>query len=181
MKKIIALVLALGLTIGLAACGGNGTREPDDTTTAIATTVEPDGGETDIVLYLPNEAGTGLVTVTTQIGVAIPDEMERVVELLIEHSALPIGVAALGMDDGTLDMNEAFAQALNELGSTGELLMLASLVNTFLQHFGWESILITVEGQTLETGHNVYDEPLTYFLFDEMEEPAAAVEATTAD
>jgi len=63
----------------------------------------------------------------------------------------------------TLDMNTAFAHALNGLGTSGEWLLLGSVVNTFLTFYGWESMYVTVNGQVIDTGHNIYDEALTYF------------------
>ena len=42
-------------------------------------------------------------------------------------------------------------------------MLLGSVVNTFLAAFGADSILITADGKALQTGHNVYNEPLTVF------------------
>jgi hypothetical protein len=63
----------------------------------------------------------------------------------------------------TLDLNAAFQKQLAALGTSGEYMLMGSLVNTFLSAFGAESITITVGGKTIETGHNVYSEPLTVY------------------
>ena len=156
MKKILALLLAFCLLFLLTACPE---PEPDIPT---ATTKTP---MRDIKLYLPNADADGLRTVTTQ----TDGTAEHIVQLLVEYGALPEDAMALWIQihDGILlNMNAAFAEALDQLGTTGEFLMLGSLVNTMLRFFDLDSIIITAEGETLETGHNVYDEPMEYFSFD---------------
>ena len=43
---------------------------------------------------------------------------------------------------------------------------LVSLVDTFLVFYDCDQLVLTVEGQTLETGHQVYDQPIEMYLFD---------------
>ena len=57
-------------------------------------------------------------------------------------------------------MNAAFGAGMMSTGTTGEMLYLGALVNTVLDHADAESVLLTVEGEPLETGHNIYDEPI---------------------
>ena len=49
------------------------------------------------------------------------------------------------------------------MGTAGEYLLLGSVVNTFLDNLDGESILITVDGETLESGHEIYDRELTFY------------------
>jgi hypothetical protein len=42
-------------------------------------------------------------------------------------------------------------------------MVLGSLVNTYLSAYQAETVLITVEGQILESGHVIYDFPMGYF------------------
>lgn len=62
-----------------------------------------------------------------------------------------------------LDLDDDFQTQLSSLGTSGEYMLLGSVVNTFLAAFGADSILITADGKALQTGHNVYNEPLTVF------------------
>jgi|GEM_PF-2913641 len=132
-----------------------GLVEPDETTTTMQTDTQ------EIQLYLPNEDASGFRNITVQTS----GTAWHIVQLLVEHGALPQGSQALRFDGGVLDMNTAFAQTLSQMGSAGEFMMLGSLVNTILGFFELESITITVEDETLETGHEIYDYPLTYFTF----------------
>lgn len=58
------------------------------------------------------------------------------------------------------DMNEAFARQVNAMGTSGEYMLMGSLVNTLLDAYCADEAVITVEGGTLETGHSIYDGPL---------------------
>lgn len=62
-----------------------------------------------------------------------------------------------------LDLNQAFGNALGSMGTAGEYMTLGSLCNTFLDAYGCEKIQITVEGNTLETGHTEYPGYLNKF------------------
>ena len=61
-----------------------------------------------------------------------------------------------------MDFNTAFADRLNAMGTAGESVTIAATVNTFLSAYNARTVLITVEGNTLESGHVIYDMPLTY-------------------
>ena len=62
-----------------------------------------------------------------------------------------------------LDLNQAFGNALGSMGTAGEYMTLGSICNTFLDAYGCEKIQITVEGNTLETGHTEYPGYLNKF------------------
>jgi len=55
-----------------------------------------------------------------------------------------------------VDFNEAFGAYVCSMGTTGEYYTIGSIVNTFLDVYGCEKVKITVEGNTLETGHAEY-------------------------
>lgn len=61
-----------------------------------------------------------------------------------------------------LDMNRAFREHIYKMGTSGEALTMAALADTFLSATGAGSLLLTVEGKNLETGHAIYDFPLTF-------------------
>lgn len=60
----------------------------------------------------------------------------------------------------TLDFNEAFAQRIRSTGTAGEYITMGSLVNTYLSAFNAETVTVTVEGQSWESGHVIYDMPM---------------------
>ena len=40
---------------------------------------------------------------------------------------------------------------------------IGGLVNTYIKNFGAQTVTITVNGEPLESGHNIYDMPLEFF------------------
>ena len=61
------------------------------------------------------------------------------------------------------DFNEALRQSILPMGTSGEYVILGSVVNTFLTAYDADAITLTVDGEVLETGHSVYDQPLTFY------------------
>ena len=84
--------------------------------------------------------------------------------ILVQKSVLSSDVQVLKCDkqkvDGVesleIDFNEAFGAYVCSMGTTGEYYTIGSFVNTFLDVYGCEKVKITVEGNTLETGHAEY-------------------------
>ncbi|MDO4270557.1 MAG: GerMN domain-containing protein [Eubacteriales bacterium] len=120
----------------------------------------PSGGE-PVVVYVPDEQGETL----TPVGASAEDDSDQaLVDALIASNSLPDGVEVQSSktENGvlTLDMNAAYGDAVRSSGSTGENMLIYSLVNTFIQARGVDKILITVDGAPLESGHEIYDYPL---------------------
>lgn len=140
--------------------------------------------EWEAVLYLPNEDASAFETVTETVK-ATP---QGLVDALVAHGALPEGTEVLSFtldDHGVetqegdtvsytpgdtvtieLDVSQAFGDAAASTGTAGESMLLGSLVNTMLKAYQADEVLLTCEGEVLETGHNVYDQPLTFFTED---------------
>lgn len=175
MKKITAVLM---FCLMLTACGGN-QDTTDITTTAIpssgeteTTTVEPTTTETAetttapvrFTLYTPNENCDGFYA--TEIVVSELDANTIVQELVNEGvltAEILVNSAELEGAALALDFNGAFADLIITQGSTGERMLIGSIVNTFLSAFGAETVTITVDGSTLESGHVVYDFPMEFF------------------
>ena len=58
----------------------------------------------------------------------------------------------------TIDLSKEFENGL--VGTTGEYLTIASLVNTLIDCYEIDSVILKVQGEHPDTGHNIYDEPL---------------------
>lgn len=115
------------------------------------------------VLYLPDE--------NAEYFVPVPVETDRidadtVLAALQEHNALPdtVLINAFGSDGNKLiiDFNQAFGDLVSSTGTSGERMIVGSVVNTFLSAFQAESVYFTVEGEILESGHVIYDFPITF-------------------
>lgn len=161
MKKLLICLLATTLILSLSACSllnppSNSPDSPPSETT--------DPTSYPIMLYLPNDTADGFVTQAAETDGTAAD----IIALLVAEHALPMGSAVLdfaidGAGGPRVDMNNAFGQAVRSTGTTGEYLLLGSLVNTLLSYFGLSEITLTVEGSVLETGHEVYSYPLHFF------------------
>lgn len=100
---------------------------------------------------------------------ATVDELtpDNVLNALINNGTVDSKAEVLNFDGSDpanvkLDLNDVFQTQAASLGTSGEYMLLGSLVNTFLTAFGGEAMTITINGSPLETGHNVYDSPLEF-------------------
>lgn len=106
------------------------------------------------------------------------------VEEVTEETVMAELAAALNMDEtvslksltfgmhggdrvAMLDMNQAFADYLGRLGTAGESIVIGSLVNTFLDCYQCDLLMITAEGKVLKTSHEVYEEYLEMYAYTE--------------
>ncbi len=62
-----------------------------------------------------------------------------------------------------LDLGGGFREAVTSTGTAGERMILGGVTDTYLTAYGADSLLLTAGGATLETGHNIYDSPLTWY------------------
>ncbi|MDR1961163.1 MAG: hypothetical protein LBQ16_02640 [Gracilibacteraceae bacterium] len=176
MKKTTVAIFITIITLSLlAGCGGQFGRAEqtpptsEQTASSVSTSPDPestspDAAEQPVTLFLPNAARDGFVTMT-----ALTDgTAAHILSLLVTAQALPEGCALLdfaidGNGSGHADMNATYGQAVRE-GTTGEYLRLGAAVNTLLIFYDLEEITLTIEGDTLETGHEIYDYPLRFFV-----------------
>ena len=61
-----------------------------------------------------------------------------------------------------LDLSSNFKDSIRSMGTAGEILTIGAVVNSFLGTYQAEAIQITVDGSTLETGHEVYEGFMTH-------------------
>lgn len=171
MKKIAFLLIFCLL---LAGCAPSRTapQAAPTTDTQEETTSAP--AQMSVTLYLPNDNADGFVTQAVTLPREAPQNTmeqliqstalaEDIMEQLIQAGALPEGVRVLSMEGGVLDLSSAFLSFLNSMGTSGEYVVMGSVVNTYLTAFGLDRITITVEGNVPETGHSVYDQPLRMY------------------
>lgn len=152
-RKLLPLLLAVSLLL-----------------TGCTVSLYSEGTGRDVVLSLPNEDGTGFDMVPTTVsrnGVL----SQAVIDTLAEAGAVPKGIQVkhLAQTGDALDveLNDALSAALKGAGSTEEFMYIGSLVNSLLSAYGAKTIVLNVGGAPLETGHNVYDGPLTFFVCEE--------------
>ena len=154
MKK---LVILLALMILLTACTPAApTTAPSSTPTTV-----PAPQPISCLLYMPDENRENFITEEMTLEVLDP---ALICAALVEKSALAEGVmvnqATVDGDVLALDMNEAFLMQICTMGTTGERILIGCLINTFLSAYDCECVMLTVDGEIIDSGHVVYDAPL---------------------
>lgn len=153
MKFLSILLCCLLLT----GCGAK-TSPPDTATTPPVV----------LTVFSPNENADGFVE--TQ--VAVPEVSgDSIVEQLVSAGVLSEGagihtleiITDFGATTLKADFNVVLQQCILPMGTSGEYVLLGSVVNTFLRAYHADTIFITVDGELLETGHAIYDQPLTFY------------------
>lgn len=173
MKKLIALLLCCLLLTGCGTASPTPTEtEPDVTqnTTVAPQESEPTTEATEeptepelvtFLVYTANENADGFVSTE------VSGEQLSVLEALQNAGVLAedvvVNSTALEGTALTVDMNDAFRNQIMSQGSTGERLLMGCVVNTFLSAYEAETVIITVEGEILESGHVIYDFPMEFF------------------
>ncbi len=163
MKHVMVICLCILLLTGCGAKPGQGspetsrTPEPSPETTQAVPVQE-------ITLYIPNEDASGFVKTGREVSEI---SAAAVFQALTEAGVLWEGAAANSLTvEGTqilLDVNDDFASQLCSYGTAGESMMIGSVVNTLLDAYQAETVVITVHGEILESGHVIYDFPLEFF------------------
>ena len=168
MKKLIALLLCT-----LLLCGCTPEAQPTEPVTdpteepsvQMATIPETVPEVLTITIYHGNANADGFETTEFEVEKLNTDVL---MEKLIEVGALneDVVLGSMQFKDGglVLNFNDAFLAQLNTMGTSGERMMVGSVVNTFLTAFNKvDKVSILVSGQIVESGHVIYDEPMGFF------------------
>lgn len=164
MKKRLVLWLALLMLFSVTGCANEtaDVKTPD-------VEQQPENGEeaeeeTKVLIYYGNADADGFEQKEVMIKGLTP---ENLIGELRKLSVVSIDTEVKAFEqDGKnlkLDLSKGFSGYLNMMGTSGEYIVMGGLVNTFLTAYDGENILITVEGETLETGHTSYEAPLVFF------------------
>ena len=120
----------------------------------------------NITVYFPDANGEKLLAAKRQIAAKGEDAYKAAVQSLIDGpksdaegiSVMPKGTKLLGISvqdqTATVDFSSEFKRNFSG-GSTGELMLIGSVVNTLTQFDGIKSVRFTVEGKSLDSlsGH----------------------------
>lgn len=169
MKTFLITLLLCAILAGCAAAPTAPMAPPDIAQPPEAEEIPaapPEASPTATViytLYFPNddaETFTEVIIETDQISA------DTVLAALREYEILPDTVMLNSFGStGTqliMDFNQAFGDLVCSTGTSGERMITGAVFNTFLSAFQAESVIFTVEGEILESGHIIYDFPITY-------------------
>ena len=187
MKKVLCGLISLCMMFSLVACGNTvdtvkPTEEPSiedvpkpETLPEEVEKIEPSTEPEETVpqsltylLYTPNENANGFIN---QVIETEEITYESVLSELIVSKTLPESVKInkfeMEEDFVKIDFSQGFADIMNQMGSSGELMIVGSVTNTFLNAFKAEKLYFTVDGEVFESGHTIYDFELTFFNITE--------------
>lgn len=164
MKKITCLLL-----ICLVLCGCSTGNQPDSIATSAQTetTVKTQTNTytppelTTITVYVPNSNADGFDPVE------ISGEKLSALEALIQADVLPENIVvnsySWSEDTLTIDFGSEFRNLMNRQGTAGEYMLMGSIVNTLITLNNVKYVVVSVDGEILETGHMVYDFPMEFY------------------
>lgn len=167
MKKWIGMILCCLLLTGC----GKATEETTAPTemTALPTESVTMPAETTLpgyalTLYAPNEDATGFIYCTWELSELSPPAIcDALIEAGVLREDILFNSIQVEGNQVNLDVNAAFGQHIGSYGTAGEYTIMGSVVNTLLAAYNAETVLITMDGQILESGHAVYDSPLGFY------------------
>lgn len=152
------------------------TEEPEITETPVAevtATVEPKENEAEpkeegITIYYGDENAEHILSTQIPKQKVTP---ELLVAELAKRDILTSDVTVKSFKETkkgdvktlAVDFGEKFREILFSQGSSGEYIMMGSVVDTFLKAYDAESMTITVEGDVLESGHCIYDAEMSFY------------------
>ena len=182
MKKILSLLFAAIMLMGLSACGKtpaeaqplDNSSVPAEVETAAPEATEAPAEElvdaaSQLVysVYVPNDNADGFDVISAG---AESISADVVLAELKRQNVLPeqVLINSFSLENAliTIDFNRAFAELICSMGTSGELMIMGSVVNTFLDAFQAEAVYFTVDGQMLESGHVVYDFAMNFFSLE---------------
>ena len=118
----------------------------------------------NIALYVGNANADGFEIINTQI---VNRTAYSIINELKAAGSVAKGVKAnsLKFVKGklVLDLSKEFAQDVASTGTAGEYIKVGCVVNTFLDAYNVDTLTITVEGKVWESGHIIYDKPLSRY------------------
>lgn len=117
------------------------------------------------VIYYGNGGSSSLNQETVVIEEITPEEL---ISALAMHNIVSLDTKVLAFDqgeqDGTsmlyLDLSKSAGGYLQTMSKEAECIIVASVINTFLENYGADAICLTVEGEPLGTSHTEYAEPI---------------------
>ena len=121
-----------------------------------------------VKVYFGNEDGDAIVSEVVEMEhVTANKVMEELVRKeVVTKDAKVLGVVKQTKDGKVhlkLNMSKEFGEFVSTMGSSGEYTIVGSVVNTFLELYDAEDVLILIEGETFETGHQLYNNYLQFF------------------
>lgn len=119
----------------------------------------------EVVIYYGNGGSSSLNQEKVVIEEITPEEL---INALAMHNIVSLDTKVLAFDQGEqdgalmlyLDLSRSAGGYLQTMSKEAECIIVASVINTFLENYGADAISLTVEGEPLGTSHTEYVEPI---------------------
>lgn len=119
----------------------------------------------EAVIYYGNSGSSSLNQETVIIEEITPEEL---INALAMHNIMSLDTKVLAFDRGEqdgalmlyLDLSKSAGGYLQTMSREAECIIVASVINTFLDNYGADAICLMVEGEPLGTSHTKYVEPI---------------------
>ena len=163
MKKILMIILATTMTIGLVGCVNGKTNKEvkenritaESRTEAPAVEVKPEVKENKATIYVPDEQAQYLIPeITTIQGEVTPLELVKAILVksrnCFDKDARVLGVEVIG-STAYVDMNEKF-ETPNTSSTAAGTMKIYSIVNTLCiqSNAGIDSVKFTINGEMVD-------------------------------
>lgn len=193
MKKLTVCLMGALMVISLAACSPTKKQEQSNVGANVTTSRTPVQEPAEVVekvadpnapvydmafIYYGNSDATGLEKSNEDVKVL---DAQALVDLLIQHGVLEEGAiansfeieggeksgpgveapAAGGERIGTLDLS-----AVPSSGTSGELVILTAIGNTFVENFELDKLKLLVNGENYSSGH-IEHEDEDYLIYED--------------
>ena len=119
------------------------------------------------IVYSPNSNADGFYEHVMEWQIPyLSDYQPTILDAWIELKVLTNEVQIMSMvqeeNHITIDFNDAFKDLVCTMGTSGERMIIGSIVNTLITNYEVETVSITVDGEIWESGHVIYDFPLEF-------------------
>lgn len=143
----------------------NTVEESEGTSYGQPAQTEDDVQGKDAVVYYGDGGSIALKQEKIEVGAVTPDEL---IGTLAKHNIVSLDTKILSFEqeeeDGEvilyLDLSKAADEYLRTMSKEAECIIVAAVVNTFLENYDADAICITVEGEALVTSNAAYTEAL---------------------
>ncbi|MDD6811361.1 MAG: GerMN domain-containing protein [Lachnospiraceae bacterium] len=109
---------------------------------------------------------------------------ENLLSALVRHNIVSLDTKVNSLEeteeDGRkklqLDLSGAFREYLKTMTPEGEKIIIASVVDTFLEAYDADEIILLVDGEALKTSHASYESPISFGSVEQMKEEGTVTE-----
>ena len=178
MKRKLSILLSAVMLLSLTACGpGDASSSTSSDSNAASSSssasasdpADSSEGEVEMQVvwyYHGDENAESIVEEQTELPKGFGPQ--EVIDLLAEKEVLPEGIVVNEWDidkDNVMkiDFNAAFNDAVQQMGTAGERMIMGSTVNSLISDFDLDGVSVTIDGETLSTGHDIYDYVLEFY------------------